>query len=68
MTLNEFRTRVELKRPSNQRRGQYAMNILRDEYPLAYEVITGSDIDPFYNDSRMPAFFAWCAENPFKQG
>jgi hypothetical protein len=38
-----------------QRKGQALMNALR-EFPELYDMVTMSNADPFYQDSKIPAF------------
>lgn len=40
-----------------QRRGQWAMNTLSIAAPNLAHAITGSNDDPFYDDSNLSAFF-----------
>lgn len=40
------------------RRGQQVWNALRAVMPDAVEPLRGGDADPFYDDARLPAFFA----------
>ena len=60
---------VEVPRPKDQRRGQWAYNCLHSLYPdvavqLVEEATNGNPgIDPFYNDDRLPAFEQWLFEN-----
>lgn len=43
----------------HERVGQNAMNTLRTYAPDAYDEVTATEADPFYNDSRIPAFYEW---------
>jgi hypothetical protein len=45
------------KRPKHIREGQEAFNRLRDVKPDLARALTATDADPFYNDSRLEAFF-----------
>lgn len=45
----------EFMRTGEQRPGQALMNALRYESPELYEIISGSLIDCFYDDSKVPA-------------
>lgn len=62
MSFEEFRMRIV--HPSvKQRRGQYAANLLFMHRNDLSNRINGTEIDPFYDDSRIEAFLAWCKEN-----
>jgi hypothetical protein len=41
------------------RRGQMCFNMLRDARPVLAEKVRATDKDPFYDDTRIPAFFMW---------
>lgn len=59
MTLDEFCDYVNGfsgERPSDQRLGQWAFNLLWAGYPMIANSIRGSNADPFHDDSRMPIF------------
>lgn len=43
-------------RPSSQRWGQWAFNLLHEGYPDIANDIRGGEADPFHDDSRMPIF------------
>ncbi len=40
------------------RKGQSYMNALYEVNHTVYQSVTGSDIDPFYDDSKIPRFLA----------
>lgn len=40
---------------SGQRKGQALMNALR-EFPVLYDMVAMTKADPFYDDSKIPAF------------
>jgi len=46
----------------NWRLGQTAFNVLYEQRPDISEQIRATDIDPFYNDSRLPKFFEKVAD------
>jgi hypothetical protein len=39
---------------TNWRRGQCLFNALYELYPSISDVIRGTDVDPFYNDDKIP--------------
>ena len=39
------------------RKGQEAFNKLWEENPTVASAITGSEFDPFYDDTRLEAFY-----------
>jgi len=43
-------------RPSSQRWGQWAFNLLYEAYPEIANNIRGGEADPFYDDDRIPLF------------
>jgi hypothetical protein len=45
------------------RAGQHAMNLLYSYNQKLYEKITGSNIDPFYLDNKLGAFFSYIEEH-----
>ena len=45
--------------PAQLRPGQVAFNALFTLRADWAEEIRGSGLDPFYNDSRLPAFYRW---------
>lgn len=58
MTYEEFVTELgeDKSRPKDQRKGQWAFNLLDAVRPdIAAEART-SCVDPFYDDSRIPTF------------
>lgn len=52
----DFINAVSGERPSNQRLGQWAFNILNESYPDIALEIRATHADPFYDDQRMVAF------------
>jgi hypothetical protein len=51
-------------RNPNWRVGQTAFNRLRIQRPdLAQQVFNNAELDPYYNDERLPAFYAWVEEH-----
>lgn len=40
------------------RKGQSYMNALHEVNPTIYQNITGTDIDPFYDDAKIAGFLA----------
>lgn len=53
-------------RPTEQRLGQWAFNLLCDSYPEIANKIRGSIVDPFHNDKRIITFLC-CLLNEFVQ-
>jgi hypothetical protein len=45
------------------RKGQVFMNVLNEFHPEIYKEIVGTDVDPFYDNSRMRAFLKHIQEN-----
>lgn len=46
------------------RAGQAAFNVLATHRPDLSEQVRGdTNLDPFYQDDRLPAFYAWLAEH-----
>jgi hypothetical protein len=66
MELNDF---VQLVNRTNvdeidQRRGQFAFNALYEVRPdLSEQIRSNFNLDPFYDDDVLPAFFGWLQEN-----
>lgn len=50
-------------RGGEQRMGQALFNALHDLSPELADLIRGTDVDPFYNDDRILAFFTFIEEN-----
>ena len=50
-----LRVAGEFYRQSDQRKGQALMNALRYESPELYTIISGTPIDCFYDDRKVPA-------------
>lgn len=71
MTYAEFRVllgarwSIENKSSDHQRMGQFAWNYLYEVRPDICRLIMAGPkaIDPFYDDSRIPAFFKFVEEN-----
>lgn len=69
MSEESFHNAVELSdladhAPSRgQRKGQYASNLFHHCRPDLAILIAGTDVDPFYQDERLPAFYAWVKEH-----
>lgn len=49
--------------PDNWRMGQTAFNVLVNVRPDLSEQVRGTDLDPFYKDDRLLAFYQWVEEN-----
>ena len=49
--------------PNHQRLGQFIMNELYKVRPDLHEAVTGTNSDPFYQDSRIQALWDWLIEN-----
>jgi hypothetical protein len=41
------------------RSGQCHFNALMDSHPNLAEMIRGTDLDPFFQDKRLPDFLKW---------
>jgi hypothetical protein len=61
--LKRFTSERVLKNQEQQRDGQLYMNLLYDAYPELHELVSGSCVDPFYNDTRLDAFFMFLSVN-----
>lgn len=46
------------------RLGQCLMSTLYDVNPILYTYITGTELDPFYNNDRIPEFLTNIADSP----
>ena len=44
---------------SGWRKGQVLFNVLYDERPEWADEIRATEIDPFYEDQKIPAFWEW---------
>lgn len=55
MTYSQYLAKVHTERPSEQRPGQWAFNLLYKVRPDLAEEIRTSVLDPFHDDSRLPA-------------
>lgn len=64
-TLQEFRAHWigTVGQQIHQRQGQWAFNMLDMWRPDLSTQIRGKLIDPFHNDDRLPAFWAFVEEN-----
>lgn len=49
--------------PREWRQGQALFNLLHDVRPELARELSGSLIDPFYNDNRIVAAMSWIAEH-----
>ena len=48
--------------PREQRRGQWAFNVLHEMRPDLSDHVRGNvELDPFHQDSKLPAFLEWVA-------
>lgn len=59
MTIEQFAYfayRTTGARPDELRLGQWMFNELHSEFPDIAKQITGTEYDPFYVDSKIPAF------------
>lgn len=54
--INEFNTQLKSK-PKDIRKGQFAFNLLYEQYPKLADLLRGTINDPFYNDDNLPNFF-----------
>lgn len=66
MTFDEFVSEWAMKsaRQTLQRDGQFAFNLLCDVRPdLSEQIRGGTDLDPFYRDENLPAFWEWLRNN-----
>ena len=66
ITFSRFLTIVYKMYPDvcpGQRLGQYAMNVLGLFNGQLYDTITGTTVDPFYDDDRLEDFWDFVARN-----
>lgn len=64
MTYAEYLESVMRYRAgTNLRRGQAAFNMLHDHRPDLAEMVQSTDLDPYYLDARLPAFYSFVGEN-----
>jgi len=59
MTLQEFlelTSAIKGYRPKCLRLGQWAYNLLYDHHPEIASRLSGTEYDPFHDESRIPAF------------
>jgi len=59
MTLDEFlelTSAIKGYRPKSLRLGQWAYTLLFDYHQQIAQAINGTEFDPFFDDSRIPAF------------
>lgn len=65
MTTQEFNTFIKVsqkhyeevvKDVPSYRLGQAYMNTLYELHPSIYKEVTGTPVDPFYNDKNLPLF------------
>ena len=47
------------ERPKDWRHGQFAFNMLYSWRPVLADKIRTTEIDPFYRDDRLPAFWEY---------
>jgi hypothetical protein len=58
MKFTEYKHFFDIgKYPDEWRRGQTAFNFVFDTYPDIANELRATEFDPFYNDSRLPAFW-----------
>ena len=57
MTALWQRVEILLRKNPNLRRGQALFNALAEVNPNKADRIRGTDIDPFFNNNRIKAFF-----------
>lgn len=50
-------------RPKHIRIGQSLFNFLHDKNPVLANKLRGTDVDPFYNDNRIPEAWKFIYEN-----
>jgi len=60
MTRAEFMALLHTYMMENrgQRKGQASFNLLHSYFPEQVEAVRSTDLDPFYIESRLPAFLA----------
>ena len=65
MTFEEFRSAVEATHSyyPGWRDGQRMFNLLRHVNPACAEQLRGTQADPFYEDSRIPAAWRFVSEH-----
>jgi hypothetical protein len=58
MDLDEFNYKLNsyIKRNPHVRKGQAAYNVLFELFPTEVGVLTGTDIDPYYDDRKIALF------------
>jgi hypothetical protein len=62
MTFAQFQDKVRYPYPY-ERSGQHAYNLLMHTRPDLCGALVGSELDPFYDDDRLPAFLEWVSEH-----
>ena len=61
MTLEEFKNSIySIEKPSNWRDGQFVFNTIDKLYKVARKVQFESNIDCFYDDSKINQFIVAC--------
>ena len=62
MKIHDFFLKIEEEKKKNPhlRKGQIAFNLMMSIKPEKAEIVRGSNIDPFYNDSSIVKFFHFC--------
>jgi hypothetical protein len=63
MTFDEFVTLVASAKRPDWRKGQTYFNYLTVFDPSLSKKVSMTENDPFYDDSRLPAFLQWVGEN-----
>jgi hypothetical protein len=66
MTFSEFCDWVNGfsgERPEHIRLGQHAFNLLNEQFPAIANSYRGDDLDPFYDDNKIPAFMSDILQN-----
>lgn len=56
-TVNEL-----LDQHDSWRAGQASFNVLSDFHKSLADQVRGTELDPFYDDSRLPVFYQWVYE------
>lgn len=57
MNVNEYRRKYP-----QMREGQIFFNVFSDMWPDKVQQVTATEVDPFYDDARIPAFINFLVE------
>ncbi len=62
-TYEDWCKALSLCKPGFIRKGQAHFNLLYNLNPELAQEVTDTEVDPFYDDTRLPAFYKWVEEN-----